>query len=244
MVEPESLSRRDVESAENNARKHYKRVAQLLEAIFAKLRQQKIKIEHKKVQIKENGQTVYEAIGGASKPKTNNITPELVDLLAISINQPQNLEGNVTISVGKQKVYEVENGKILVDKLGFHQQNKEAKPKVHIQLNNSLEGTGRELLEGAKKLLKGLWQAEPNGDMVFENEYYRFKARESDFWIEAKDGRGIVADSKGLTQAAGVDELTLLQNMNWKLEQNTANIQKQPQKEQKQERKQQEIEFG
>lgn len=241
------MSKRDVDSAEHNTKKHYRKVAELLEAIFAKLRQQKIKIEHKKVKIIENGQTVYEGVGGASKPRTINITPELADLLSISINEPKNLQGNVTISVGKQKVYEVNDGKILVDELGFNQQNKEAKPKVHLQINNSLEGTGRELLEGAKKLMKGLYKQQPNGEMVFENEHYRFKVKERNFWIEAKDGRGVVVDSEGLTKAAGIDELTLLQNMNWKLEQNAANKQKQPQKQHKQvkqQKKQQQIEFG
>lgn len=241
------MSKREVDSAGDNTKKHYRKVAELLQAIFAKLRQQKIKIEHKKVKIIENGQKVYEAVGGEKKPRINEITPELADLLSIGINQPKNLQGNVTISVGRQKVYEVEDGEVLVDKLGFHQQKKEAKPKVHLQINNSLQGTGRELLEGAKKLMKGLYKQQPNGEMVFENENYRFKVKERDFWIEAKDGRGVVVDSKGLTKAAGIDELTLLQNMNWKLEQNAANKQKQPQKQQKQEKqqkKQQQIEFG
>lgn len=99
----EPLSSRDAENATNNSKKHYKKVAKLLEVIFAKLREKDIKIEHKKVKVVENGRTVYEAVEGEKEPKTNKITSELAEQLELAITNPREFEGNLTISVGKKK---------------------------------------------------------------------------------------------------------------------------------------------
>lgn len=229
----EPLSRRDVEGAERNTIKHYKKVAALLKTIFDKLREQGIKIENKKVTILDNDKLVYESTGD-KKPKLNTITPEVVDRLETGITNPKALEGSLAISIGSKKVYEVEGGKILVDTLGLAPRQ-EVKPRTEIQIDKNLEGKGRQWLGGAKKVLQSLWQPQQDGEMTFENDEYKFLVKGSYFSVSAKDGRGEVVNNNGLTKAATIDEFTLLQNMDWQSKQYN-DVEYQPQQQQQMER--------
>lgn len=224
------LSRREVEGAEKNAIKHSKKVALLLKTIFDKLREQGIKIENKKVTVLDNDKLVYEAVADR-KPKIDTITPQVMKRLETGFNNPKALTGSLTISIGSKKVYEIEDGKILVDTLGLAPRQ-EAKPKTELHFNDSLEGKGRQWLRGAKKVLQSLWQPQPSGEMTFENDEYRFRVKGTHFSVEAKDGRGEVVNSGGLTKAATIDEFTLLQNMDWHSKQYTDTVdQQQPQQQ-------------
>lgn len=226
----EALSRRDVEGAEKNALKHSKKVAALLKTIFDKLREQGIQIESKKITVLDNNKMVYESIGD-KKPKINTITPQVVERLEIGVNNPKDLTGSLTIKIGGKKVYEIEDGKVMIDTLGLAPKE-ELKARTELHFDESLEGKGRQWLKGAKKVLQSLWQPQQNGEMTFENDEYRFRVKGTHFSVEAKDGRGEVVNGGGLTKAATIDEFNLLQNMDWQSKQyNDVEYQQQPQQQ-------------
>lgn len=225
IIEP--LSRRDAEAATSNARK----MAKVIESLRKIYWTQNISTKNKKLKIKENGETIYEEVAGDKKPRENQLTPKQVEAVEIALNKPKEFEGNLTILLGKQKIYEVEDGEVKVDTLGLAP--KQSKQNLQIQLDDSLEGKGRQWLEGAKKVLQTLWQPQGNGEMTFENNEYRFKVRGTHFSVVAKDGRGEVVNNNGLTKAASRDEFHLLQNMDWQSKQ-YHDLAYQPQQQQQQ----------
>jgi uncharacterized coiled-coil protein SlyX len=61
---------------------------------------------------------VYKRVPG-QKPVKNTMTPEQVSLLQKALDGPQNIQGSVRVSIGKQTVYHVKNGVVKTDTLSL-----------------------------------------------------------------------------------------------------------------------------
>ncbi|MBD6620631.1 hypothetical protein FNW02_33895 [Komarekiella sp. 'clone 1'] len=76
---------------------------------------------------------VYQASPGKD-PTRNLITPETVDALQKAFSDPKNTQGSIVIKIGSEKVFQVKNQKLEVDKLGLSESLAQAqKPVVPVE---------------------------------------------------------------------------------------------------------------
>lgn len=106
----------------------------ILDSIIKRI-QSKIKEsnrEGKDVHIFTGPTKVYQATPG-QEPIKNSITPETVDAINKALSDPKNSRGSIVIKVGSEKVFQVKNQKLEVDKLGLSESITQAqKPVVPI----------------------------------------------------------------------------------------------------------------
>lgn len=84
-------------------------------------------------------------IGSDGEISVNLMTPELVETIKTSINDPQNLKGSVRIMVGSQKVYHAKDGKVLTDKLGLNQTQLQSQQAKSVEQSSSLENLQKQV---------------------------------------------------------------------------------------------------
>ena len=70
------------------------------------------------ITIKVGNQNVYKSFLG-QEPTKNSISPEQVKKIQQALTEPQNLQGSVRITVGKDTVFHVSDGKIKEDRFGL-----------------------------------------------------------------------------------------------------------------------------
>jgi len=91
----------------------------ILEGIIQKLSKAiKPEDKDKRITIKVGAKNVYESARG-QEPTKNSISPEQVKKIQQALTEPQNLQGSVRITVGKDTVFHVSDGKIKQDSFGL-----------------------------------------------------------------------------------------------------------------------------
>jgi hypothetical protein len=94
---------------------------EILESLL-KLIQQKAKSKEIKtnddVTINVGREKVYKGAIG-EKPSKNTLTPEQVNKISIAISDPKKSQGTISIKIGKQEVFRVQDGQVKTDKLGL-----------------------------------------------------------------------------------------------------------------------------
>lgn len=92
-------------------------LSSLLQLIQEKAKSKEIRTSDD-VTINVGREKVYKGAIG-EKPSKNTLTPEQVDKISIAILDPKKSQGTITIKIGQQEVFRVQNGQVKTDKLGL-----------------------------------------------------------------------------------------------------------------------------
>jgi hypothetical protein len=95
-------------------------LSSLLQLIQLKAKSKEIRTSDD-VTINVGREKVYKGAIG-EKPSKNTLTPEQVDKISIAILDPKKSQGTITIKIGQQEVFRVQNGQVKTDKLGLSPQ--------------------------------------------------------------------------------------------------------------------------
>ncbi|MHC5938974.1 hypothetical protein [Nostoc sp.] len=150
---------------------------EILESLL-KLIQQKAKSKEIRtsddVTINIGREKVYKGAIG-EKPSKNTLTPEQVDKISIAISDPKNSQGTITIKIGQQEVFRVQDGQLKTDKLGLTPQQAPAQKtaqKSQAKTSDSVETLQKQVavlqskVEAQQKLIDGIQENQQTPEVV------------------------------------------------------------------------------
>ncbi|MBE9210537.1 hypothetical protein IQ244_29350 [Nostoc sp. LEGE 06077] len=151
---------------------------EILESLL-KLIQQKAKSKEIKtsddVTINVGREKVYKGVIG-EKPSKNTLTPEQVNKISIAISDPKKSQGTISIKIGKQEVFRVQDGQVKTDKLGLAPLDQapaqKTAQKSQIKTLDSVETLQKQIqdlqskVEAQQKLIDGLQENQQTPELV------------------------------------------------------------------------------
>ncbi|MBA3920215.1 MAG: hypothetical protein H0X31_00330 [Nostocaceae cyanobacterium] len=128
-----------------------------LNAIFTRIKNSAVfdkKELDNRILIKIGRENVFRSIMG-EEPLENRLTQENVEQLNTALNNPENLKGSVSISIGNERLFHAKNGEVIKDSLKLVPERKQAenlkKEKVEKQTIESLQAQVASLEERARE---------------------------------------------------------------------------------------------
>lgn len=205
------VTRQDVEKINQE----YKKTAKvMLEYILREIEASGRKIDEKKIGIvfKDDKNKVNQVVGDKLSV-ADKISSENAKLLQTALENPQNLKGGVIICVNNEKILDVEDGKVIEDKLNLTSKHKE---QSKVNTTNRTLKEGEELVPYVQKMMEL-----SRGDAeVLENEQFRLRTtkfvitkRHEKFAVQRNSDGWIVMNHFGFTKNAEAQDKELLQNV-------------------------------
>ncbi|MBD2303396.1 apolipoprotein A1/A4/E family protein [Nostoc sp. FACHB-87] len=151
---------------------------EILESLL-KLIQQKAKSKDIKtnddVTINVGREKVYKGAIG-EKPSKNTLTPEQVNKIRIAISDPKKSQGTISIKIGKQEVFRVQDGQVKTDKLGLapieQAPAQKTAQKSQVKTPDSVETIQKQIqdlqskVEAQQKIIDGLQKNQQTPELV------------------------------------------------------------------------------
>lgn len=200
----------------------YEKTAKLLlEELIRRIEQSGRNIDNNKIGIcidQGNNRVSNRLVDKSNLAKVLN--KEQFEQVYTAISNPEQLKGGVLIFVGQEKIFDVQDGKVITDKLKLstpsYKQTNDT-PRVSIKFNKQEEGN--KILNYAKELMDVVRRKRRGESKDFESNYYTFKNFGELISVSAKDGRGEILNNNGLTDAANDTDIERLLKIKDKLNQ-------------------------